>query len=708
MATTDLTMPKMGESIMEATILKWHKKVGDHVKIDETVLDIATDKVDSEIPSPVEGIITEIFYSVNNVVPVGSVIAKIETNVVDSSPTEQPKQVQPESIAQQHTTFEPVIQETVMPTIANFEENIPFQPSPVSVPSGNNRFFSPLVLNIANSEGISLSELERIPGTGADGRVSKKDVIQYVADKRAGKVGAFVPAPAQVYVQQAPAPVQEYQQPPVQVYQEPVVVPTPLQQVVMQKAADAPVYITPQPIVEQPLIYTQPVVEPVIYHQPIVEPIVESVISPQLSVEAFVPEQIVEPAPQQYVEPVFVPAPIVEPIPQPVIEQQPIVEAFVSQPVVEPAFVPEPIVEPQLVIEQPIVTPEPAFVPEPTTEASQPTIVEPVFVKQAIIEAIPLPVVVEPVAPMIQEKIEELTVPVTPVEEIKYVTPPVVKEAPKALKPVYMIPPTTTSVPLVTLAEGDSGKYTSPTSAHPTGNVEIIEMDRMRKLIAKHMVESVQTSPHVTSFAEADVTNMVLWRERVKQDFEKREGTKITFTPMFIDCLVKVLKRYPILNASVDGDKIIIKKDLNIGMATALPTGNLIVPVIKGADQLNIVGLSAAVNKLATDARSSQLKPDDVSGGTFTFTNIGSFGTLMGTPIINQPQVAILAVGSIKKRPVVIESPNNDTIGIRHMMYLSLSYDHRIIDGSVGASFLSDVVKEFEAWDLNRTWYHYL
>ena len=222
------------------------------------------------------------------------------------------------------------------------------------------------------------------------------------------------------------------------------------------------------------------------------------------------------------------------------------------------------------------------------------------------------------------------------------------------------------------------------------------------------MVESKQTSAHVTSFAEADVTNMVLWRERVKNDFERREGTKITFTPMFIDCLVKVLKRYPLLNSSVEGDKIIIKKDLNIGMATALPTGNLIVPVIKGADQLNIVGLSTAVNKLATDARSNQLKPDDVTGGTFTFTNVGAFGTLMGTPIINQPQVAILAVGTIKKRPVVIESENNDTIGIRHMMYLSLSYDHRIIDGSLGSGFLSEVAKEFESWDLNRTWYHYL
>ncbi len=677
MATTDLTMPKMGESIMEATILKWHKKVGDHVKMDETVLDIATDKVDSEIPSPVEGTIAEILFAVNDVVPVGSVIAKIETNVANYSTTPQPippqpKPVQPEPIVQYQPTFEP-IQKTVMPSFSDYEESIPFQPSSATAPTGNNRFFSPLVLNIANSEGISLSELERIPGTGADGRVSKKDVIQYIADKRAGKVGAFVPAPApaQLYVQQPP--VQEYQppyqQPPVQVHQEPVVIPSPVQQTVMQKAADAPVYITPQPIVEQPLVYPQSIVEPIAYHQPIVEPIVESVNSPQPIAESSVPQPIIESAPQPVVEPVTAPEPIIE-APQSTVEE-------VHQPAIEP--VTQQVVESVPVVSQPVA--------------------------ERVAAAVPLPVV-EPVAP-VEVKANGVVAP-APVQEIKQVAPPVVEEAPKALKPVYMVPPTTTSVPLVTLAEGDSGKYTSPTSAHPTGNVEIIEMDRMRKLIAKHMVESVQTSPHVTSFAEADVTNMVLWRERVKQDFEKREGTKITFTPMFIDCLVKVLKRYPILNASVDGDKIIIKKDLNIGMATALPTGNLIVPVIKGADQLNIVGLSAAVNKLATDARNNQLKPEDVSGGTFTFTNVGTFGTLMGTPIINQPQVAILAAGSIKKRPVVIESPNNDTIGIRHMMYLSLSYDHRIIDGSVGASFLSDVVKEFEAWDLNRTWYHYL
>ena len=224
----------------------------------------------------------------------------------------------------------------------------------------------------------------------------------------------------------------------------------------------------------------------------------------------------------------------------------------------------------------------------------------------------------------------------------------------------------------------------------------------MRKMIAKHMVDSKHTSPHVTSFSEADVTNMVLWREKVKKDFEQRENTKITYTPLIIDCIVRVIRRFPIINSSVDGDRIIIKKDINIGMATAMPSGNLIVPILKNADYLSLVGLSKSVNQLADNARNGKLRPDDTQGGTFTFTNVGTFGSLMGTPIINQPQVAVLAAGAIKKRPMVIETPAGDTIGIRHMMYLSLSYDHRIIDGSVGASFLTAVANELENWDINR------
>jgi 2-oxoglutarate dehydrogenase E2 component (dihydrolipoamide succinyltransferase) len=234
------------------------------------------------------------------------------------------------------------------------------------------------------------------------------------------------------------------------------------------------------------------------------------------------------------------------------------------------------------------------------------------------------------------------------------------------------------------------------------GNVEIIEMDRMRKLIAEHMVRSKHTSAHVTSFTEADVTNIVMWREKVKKEFEKREGTKITFTPLFIETLVHCIKKFPLINSSVEGDRIVVKKDINIGMATALPNGNLIVPIIKNADQLNLVGLTKQVNGLADNARNGRLRPDDTQGGTFTLTNVGTFGSLMGTPIINQPQVAILAVGAIKKRPVVVETPHGDSIAIRHMMYLSLSYDHRIIDGSLGATFLTSVANELENFNPNR------
>jgi 2-oxoglutarate dehydrogenase E2 component (dihydrolipoamide succinyltransferase) len=242
------------------------------------------------------------------------------------------------------------------------------------------------------------------------------------------------------------------------------------------------------------------------------------------------------------------------------------------------------------------------------------------------------------------------------------------------------------------------------TSTSFSGNVEIIEMDRMRTMIAKHMIDSQNTSAHVTSFTECDVTNMVLWRNRIKNDFEKREGEKITFTPLFVEAIVKAIKKYPLINSSVEGTRIIMKKDINIGMAAAMPNGNLIVPVIKNADELNLTGLTKQVNTLANNARISKLKPDDTAGGTFTLTNVGTFGSLMGTPIINQPQVAIMAVGAIKKRPVVIETAQGDSIAIRHMMYISLSYDHRIIDGALGSTFLNAVSKELENFDSNRSW----
>ncbi|HMK03364.1 MAG TPA: dihydrolipoamide acetyltransferase family protein [Ferruginibacter sp.] len=449
MSIVDLVMPKLGESIMEATILKWHKKPGDAIKQDETVLDIATDKVDSEVPSTAEGVIEEILFNVNDVVPIGTVIAKIRVGanaaVSNNQPSPPPKQQEYEE--------------------AKVVEHIPYQP-PSSAKAGESsksaiRFYSPLVLNIAQQEGIGMAELENIPGTGQEGRVSKKDILAYVAGRGTGQK--------------------------------------------LQAQS--------QPQQEVSVLQTAPA------------------------------EQITDHRPQ-----------------------------------------------------------------------------------------------------------------------------------------------TTNNVPAV---------Y--------TGNVEVIEMDRMRKLIAKHMVDSKHTSPHVTSFAECDVTNLVLWREKIKKDFEKREGEKITFTPLFIEAIVKCIKKYPWLSSSVDGDKIIVKKDLHIGMATALPSGNLIVPVIKNADQLNLVGLTKQVNSLANAARTGKLRPDDTTGGTFTLTNVGTFGSIMGTPIINQPQVAIMAVGAIKKRPMVIETPQGDSIAIRHMMYISLSYDHRVIDGALGSTFLNAVSKELENFDGNRS-----
>jgi 2-oxoglutarate dehydrogenase E2 component (dihydrolipoamide succinyltransferase) len=441
MAVVDLVMPKLGESIMEATILKWHKQPGDPVKMDETVLEIATDKVDSEVPSTAAGVIEDILYKENDVVPIGTVIARIKTGAAE---TVAAKPVAPAPVKESKPALE---------TVAQVERYVQVT-QPVSSNGSSNRFYSPLVLNIAASEGISLSELEHIPGTGNEGRVTKKDILQYVSERKTGS-------------------------------------PT---------------------------------------HR---------------EAERFVREEV----------------------------------------------------------------------------------------------------------------------------------PAVRKTAPS----VEQAPVTTYS-----------------------GNVEIIEMDRMRRLIADHMVRSKHTSPHVTSFVEADVTNLVMWRERVKKDFEKREGTKITFTPLFVEALVRCIKKFPLVNSSVDGDRIIVKKDINIGMATALPSGNLIVPVIKNADQLNLVGLTRRVNNLADAARNGRLTADDTQGGTFTLTNVGTFGSLMGTPIINQPQVAILAVGAIKKRPVVIETPHGDSIAIRHMMYLSLSYDHRIVDGSLGATFLTAVARELENFNGER------
>lgn len=443
----------MGESVSEATIVKWLKQPGDRVEEDEPVLEIATDKVDSDVPSPVAGVLKEQLFAENAVVQVGQVLAVISTEATATSPSEQPvaipfvppAHIEPETVNQSKAQAEA---EQVTEGGGN---------EVISASERSNRFYSPLVKSIAAEEGISLSELDFIEGTGNDNRVTKQDVLEYLKNRNTG--GEI-----------------------------------PLQR----------------------------------------------------------PETVVPVAP-------------------------PVAVASASG-------------------------------PESKTQ----------------------------------------TIPVS------------------------------------------------------QGSDEIIEMDRMRRLIADHMVASLKTSPHVCSFVEADVTNLVNWRNKVKSTYEKREGEKITFTPIFIEAVSKALKDFPMVNVSVDGYNIIKKKNINIGMATALPSGNLIVPVIRNADQLSLVGLSKSVNDLAERARANKLKPDDTQGGTFTLTNVGAFGNISGTPIINQPQVAILAVGTIVKKPAVLETEYGDVIAIRHKMVLSLSYDHRVVDGSLGGRFVKRVADYLEAWDLDR------
>ncbi len=435
MAQVELIMPKMGESIIEATILRWVKKVGDSIQADETILEIATDKVDSEVPSPCAGVITELFFKENDVVAIGKVIAMISTSAEASRDAPPP------------------------PSAASIKDTLPSANVPQTTSQGeekiasnseSGRFYSPLVRNIAKQEKISVHELDAISGSGAQGRVTKGDILSYVSNK------SIVPAPA--------------------------------------------------PIVAAPVMAT------------------------------------------------------------------------------------------------------------PSNSA-----------------------------------------------------------APQAANNVL------------------------------GGNVEIIEMDRMRRLIADHMVMSKHTSPHVTSFVEADVTNLVNWRNKAKKEFQQKYNENITFTPIFIEAVTKAIRDFPMINASVNGTQIIVKKDINIGMAAALPSGNLIVPVIRNTDHLNLVGLTKAVNALANRARTNLLKPDEIQGGTFTLTNVGTFGNVMGTPIINQPQVAILATGAIRKKPAVIETEYGDVIAIRQMMFLSLSYDHRVVDGFLGGSFLRKVADYLEGFDVKRT-----
>ncbi len=450
MAQYELLLPKMGESVAEATIIKWVKQPGDYINLDDTILEIATDKVDSEVPSPVAGKLVKYLFAADDVVQVGAAIAIIEIEGAGETTTSA-------QVEEERKTEPTVEVETVVPGISQ----LPTENKALATTAdfkASDRFYSPLVKNIAKEEGISVEELDTIKGSGADGRLTKEDLLNHLQAKSGGGSSKISEAAAQA-------------------------------KAVVDKPQETPVAAAPKPV-----------------------PALNSV----------------------------------------------------------------------------------------------------------------------------------------------------------------------------------------------SGGDEIIEMDRMRKLIADHMVMSKHTSPHVTSFVEADVTNLVKWRDKIKKSFEQRENEKITFTPIFIEAVSKAIKDFPMINISVNGSSIIKKKDINIGMAAALPSGNLIVPVIKNVDQLNLLGITKAVNDLALRARTSKLKPDETQGGTFTLTNVGSFGNVMGTPIINQPQAAILAVGAIKKKPAVLETEFGDVIAIRHMMFLSLSYDHRVVDGSLGGSFVRRVADYLENWDINR------
>ena len=428
MANFELVMPKLGESIIEATIVRWHKKEGDQVVEDESIADLATDKVDSEIPSPVEGTVTKLFFKEGDVVPVGKVIAIINMGGAEEPVTTQAAEKETAPVESKPET-------QAAATVVNIAETA----------SESDRFYSPLVRSIAKQENISLSELDSVSGTGKDNRLTKQDVLDYIKNRGS---------------QTAP----------------------------------------------------------------------------------------------------------------------------------------------------------------------------------------------------------QATTPVAPAAE----------------RPKVQAPAVTSS----------------------TGDV-IFEMDRMRRLIADHMVMSKQVSPHVTSFIEVDVTNIVRWREKIKDSFSKREGQKITYTPLFVEAAAKALREFPNVNASIDGYKVIQRKAVNIGMAAALPDGNLIVPVIKNADQKNLLGIVKDVNDLADRARKNKLNPDDITGGTFTITNFGSFDSLTGVPVINQPQVAILGIGTIKKRPWVLETADGDVIAIRHICMLSLSYDHRLVDGALAGMFIKRIQQLLEGFDGN-------
>jgi len=710
MARYELKLPQMGESVEEAIVSSWLKNVGDTIKVDDILVEVATDKVDSEIPSEVSGVIKEILTPVKSVVKVGQVMAIIETEQQDEIQvellSETPQPILPiEEIPSQPIELElppqptvaapavPPIQEVPAlpteevsaiptekePALPQEEETVaaqvPYVPqAPVVLPETsqeetNEPFYSPLVKTIAKEENISMDELAAIEGSGIDGRVTKHDLLRYL--ERRNKT-ATTPVPV---VASTPTPTASAPTP----VSEPTVATTEATSLALPTTTELTTQITDVALIDNKLGGSPFSVAAVVESQPapVAEsqsaPVVESQPAEGLSaVELLIQQK--EAAKKDSQEPT--PAPVVqEEVPVPVVAQE---EA--PAPVVAQEEVPAPVVA-QEEAPAPVVAQEEAPAPAAQQEKTE---------------------VQEVKYPDISDFIKnfEATHPKeTPVAE-----KPVTEETPeKQPQPITIEPtPITLEVPQDKPEEKPVVASTTYTPSPVDKNVEVIEMTRMGKLIANYMIESKRVSAHATSFIEVDVTRIWNWRNKHKKAFESREGEKLTFTPIFIEAVAKALRDFPLMNISTDGERIFKKKQINIGMATALPNGDLIVPVIKNADQLSLVGLAKNVNDLAKRARENKLKPDEVKEGTYTVTNIGAFGNLFGTPILNQPQVGILAIGAIQKVPAVVETPEGDVIAIRYKLMLSHSFDHRVVNGALGGMFVQRVAKYLEQWDVNR------
>ena len=745
MARYELKLPQMGESVEEAIVSSWLKNVGDTIKVDDILVEVATDKVDSEIPSEVSGVIKEILTPVKSVVKVGQVMAIIETEQQDEIQvellSETPQPILPiEEIPSQPIELElppqptvaapavPPIQEVPAlpteevsatptekePALPQEEETVaaqvPYVPqAPVVLPETsqketNEPFYSPLVKTIAKEENISMDELAAIEGSGIDGRVTKHDLLRYLERRNKTtttpvSVVASTPTPTA----SAPTPISE-----------PTVATTEVTSLALPTTTELTTQITDVALIDNKLGGSPFSVAAVAESQPapVAEsqsaPVVESQPADGLSAIELLMQQK-EAAKKDSQEPT--PAPVV---PAPVVQEE------APAPVVAQEEAPAPVVA-QEEAPAPVVAQEEAPAPVVAQEEAPAPIVAQ--------EEVPAPVVAQEEAPAPVVAQEEAPAPVaqqekTEVQEVKYpdisdfiknfeATHP--KETPAAEKsvteetpekqpqPITIEPtPITLEVPQDKPEEKPVVASTTYTPSPVDKNVEVIEMTRMGKLIANYMIESKRVSAHATSFIEVDVTRIWNWRNKHKKAFESREGEKLTFTPIFIEAVAKALRDFPLMNISTDGERIFKKKQINIGMATALPNGDLIVPVIKNADQLSLVGLAKNVNDLAKRARENKLKPDEVKEGTYTVTNIGAFGNLFGTPILNQPQVGILAIGAIQKVPAVVETPEGDVIAIRYKLMLSHSFDHRVVNGALGGMFVQRVAKYLEQWDVNR------